>query len=1682
MITCNTYIADAELFLQNGGNHYTYLETIQEETSDDLQSDSDFSDSRASPAGWLATDSESGSVIRIQTIDDAECESDREVACPAKRRRQEVLLSDDESSISRSSSLLQFESLEKQCQDISSSSPSIFSNFSYDSLERKGGRGNVSPDSLERGAHSDDDSAEYYKALKIDLLPKKKRQSHDSLLYDNSANCSSGSDSADSEETLEAARYDSSKSVNLKTWRSFDGLHSNGAKTVKISSENLSEDSGYSDNFYNSKMKSSSIPNMMINHHQSTTNKNIYKTRVEIRSQDDALEKYRLKIADRFAAYDGDVFQTFTGNFGVSYHDLSNVDQYEHRSPLIERFMRNGKRRNITTVVDEAVGVNLDQVTCAETECGNFSPLATATSVPNLTGSGNADDAPCVVSSVPKDLNLAGGITSTVNFNTSASIATINCDISTLSSLDSTDSGHSEDFTMPKLSRYQRAEYGDKITIRLKYDTSSISSASDMEATSSFRREGSYLEAMTNSIDMSDEEIKNKKLKDKGMTIYKFDRENALKAISETSIQSFGVKSIEQLNLVASTPMNNINNRNVISTPNLADLDYQYPPRKSSLINRSISTNEIQQKNDENDKNLVKSLSNSTKGVHFSPVISEVNWRDDSASITTEHEDSSCSTTPDRDVQGPVVPPRKLFTRSQPELTLRQRVLVSDDSTDDNEGMKPAVSEELVRRRYQHHQLPHDVIAKRRSVEVPMRENTSEHCEAPTTPAQHEERYSKVKLTGSVQAVPAMEPVGVVQPKSNTRGIGGFFSRIASFRFSTRAAKNQDEKKKQRQTTSLKESGVNNKLQFQSTTGQRLATKDDYIYIPLKGPEVITTTTNTSTPVVGLGVQENVKFSKVQVDGVGVEIVDKLSAKPPLPKMPPRVVGACVKRTGGGAQVPRERIDVGRGRPMEPMGLIETDLDTEVTVITSGHGHAKTRSLMNLGHEPPTTNNNAAAAAAAPLRAPNKHLQQHRQGRPHKSMEFLLDKQNLKVVEPPENELQKGGERVMSEHEIRVQRSLQKLNVPDWYKQAAVPREGFLLRSNKSTHGGGKECRWAGTGSKTTSLSSLGSATQSPVLLSPSALHSQPFVRWSTSKLNSTASSPCASTRSSFNARCQPNGAVSPSSASLRGSFNYRQPYLGWRSQERLARPRTPAERLASTILGQSTPPHAQQPQESPEIQTSIKEVTSAIVHYVSGLRPESGGREHSYDSQETASQRSRSASPRGSQKLCWLESSFVGTRPLDSPQTPLTLTESPTQMNHTPVPPTTLRLDLQTHNDSNALSTAGSRRPSPSSTTLEDVLDSLLGLPSSTRAPSPSLQGTASANTSPIRRQGEHQRAAEQFRRRSEGSEPASRPSSDSRRASLHASPILRCRNSRCGRSASPRSSEAAQFKNCHNCSYTYCSRGCRREHWEKHRKTCLFSRVGTLCRQVIAAAKEQEDTLRTLSAIARRGYLSQGQGAVKIFFPCPEAAEKFLGNGLGSLGDPTYVRWADLLPSEMGPALYAELVKMCKNYNPDSRLVLYVSVCVVSEAPAAGAVKWERQLVSRCGKLRLSRDVRVPDREVENPEAIILTSKPLREEPIQRLREISFQNIQRHLQQRGVSLKRQYPDIYQQLSSYVEGKKNKFTPVTVYPKDTNTGKPFMCIIMPDVEPECLEKVTTAGVRVRTVDVLDDEFILDNT
>uniref|UniRef100_A0A1B0EUB1 Uncharacterized protein n=2 Tax=Lutzomyia longipalpis TaxID=7200 RepID=A0A1B0EUB1_LUTLO len=377
---------------------------------------------------------------------------------------------------------------------------------------------------------------------------------------------------------------------------------------------------------------------------------------------------------------------------------------------------------------------------------------------------------------------------------------------------------------------------------------------------------------------------------------------------------------------------------------------------------------------------------------------------------------------------------------------------------------------------------------------------------------------------------------------------------------------------------------------------------------------------------------------------------NKVHSKPPLPKQPPRVVGVCAKRYGESTHAPRasstpREIDgnhryMGTVVPTEQyrrhqrpgttmisenkIGLIETNLDTHETIITG-----KTQSLMELGSR---------------LTHPNVLTSEI-----HSTMSSDEPKGHTK---PPENELQKTHDTPLSEHQLRVQASLQRLNIPDWYKQynsASKTTErtsGTNYRKRNTEFG-----KWVGLNSKTTSLSSLGSqkAEKGLVLLSPSS-HSHHgntgFSRWSTSHLNSTQTSPSISGRSSFS-----RGTINSSYMSGHSFINpnvgtnirssYRQPYLGWRSQEKLSQPRTPAERLASSLLSQQQQDksrHEKSETENAEIQTSIKEVTSAIVHYV--------------NDQNNRNSRSRSTSP--SFRKCWLESSFVGIGPVDqSPQTP---------------------------------------------------------------------------------------------------------------------------------------------------------------------------------------------------------------------------------------------------------------------------------------------------------------------------------------------------------------------------------------------------------------------------------------------
>jgi len=99
---------------------------------------------------------------------------------------------------------------------------------------------------------------------------------------------------------------------------------------------------------------------------------------------------------------------------------------------------------------------------------------------------------------------------------------------------------------------------------------------------------------------------------------------------------------------------------------------------------------------------------------------------------------------------------------------------------------------------------------------------------------------------------------------------------------------------------------------------------------------------------------------------------------------------------------------------------------------------------------------------------------------------------------------------------------------------------------------------------------------------------------------------------------------------------------LGWRSQEKLSKPRTPAERLAAGLLAQQQ--HEQQvivryyyniyrksedlyfiilktnPTSLFEVQSSIKEVTSAIANYVSSSTPNGSKEKLNTDYQDNPS------------------------------------------------------------------------------------------------------------------------------------------------------------------------------------------------------------------------------------------------------------------------------------------------------------------------------------------------------------------------------------------------------------------------------------------------------------------------------
>ncbi|GCC16387.1 hypothetical protein chiPu_0022423 [Chiloscyllium punctatum] len=297
-----------------------------------------------------------------------------------------------------------------------------------------------------------------------------------------------------------------------------------------------------------------------------------------------------------------------------------------------------------------------------------------------------------------------------------------------------------------------------------------------------------------------------------------------------------------------------------------------------------------------------------------------------------------------------------------------------------------------------------------------------------------------------------------------------------------------------------------------------------------------------------------------------------------------------------------------------------------------------------------------------------------------------------------------------------------------------------------------------------------------------------------------------------------------------------------------------------------------------------------------------------------------------------------------------------------------------------------------------------------------------------------------------------------------------MMCSNLKCGLTETLFNARL-YFKSCHSCYTYYCSRNCRKDDWEMHKEACVYGRVSSTCKRVLRSCRENHAAHKAFSRIARMGYLSRGKGVLFQGFPNPGSADNFLQYGLESLLlAPTYLslRELDGYAEPLGEYL-TEIQEASRLYDPDECFLLNVSIALGQKVPENPSPRLQTPTVRRFAKIALASGS--PEkkgkalRADDEMETLILTPPPGTGDIAQdgeagrRAREVCFINVQRELRIRGVFLRHEYPQIYQDLCEFVESNK-RFTPTTIYPIDKRTGKQFMCMIMAASEPLTLEWV----------------------
>ena len=294
-----------------------------------------------------------------------------------------------------------------------------------------------------------------------------------------------------------------------------------------------------------------------------------------------------------------------------------------------------------------------------------------------------------------------------------------------------------------------------------------------------------------------------------------------------------------------------------------------------------------------------------------------------------------------------------------------------------------------------------------------------------------------------------------LMPTKSAKSKKSIFSRLSSgFRFSFRGKKNKklNDGVVHYPTEANNNSGngngnINKKVDKSQGRQQQNGSKTidgDFVFIPLKKPNDNLNNFHSKDEQLANESeklqQHEAKYSPMPVDRQRTVNQresptksggNQVMGKPPLPKQPPRIVGTTTKRPSAHASrassTPREtEADGGEfynqsmigdglkqyysggsrtmgtlGTEQHKIGLIETNLDTDETII-----NGKTQSLMELGFGSNGSNRGGLTSRLTGMGGvqvmqnvnSGNGSDNTESGRPHKSMEFLLDKENHQRV------------------------------------------------------------------------------------------------------------------------------------------------------------------------------------------------------------------------------------------------------------------------------------------------------------------------------------------------------------------------------------------------------------------------------------------------------------------------------------------------------------------------------------------------------------------------------------------------------------------------------------------------------------------------------------------------------------